>query len=280
MSDQTENKITIQQRIAQKCNQIMEPVENWLDRLIIMPDRFNPETFKVLDHFKKEQVKGAHARKIIEMYEPYLQEFHDVLQLRKKNLKFEEINEEEDNDTFERQLLESYEDFPDSVLEKAVKAYNNIFEACDYMNKIAMANRKAPKRKPKDPAKLVAKLKYAQKFDELNLHSIDPKEIIWATELFVYNVKTRKIGYYVASTIDPRGLNREGTGLTVKGSTIRGFEEENSVQKTLRKPGEQIKQFVDAGPVKIKTLFKEVKTMEVKLNGRINEHTILLRVIR
>jgi len=280
MTQETQNKITIQQRIESKCHQIMEPVEIWLDRLISMPDRFNPETFKVLDHFKKEQVKGAHARKILEMYEPEYKEYQDVLTLRKKNLKFKEINDEEDNDSEERQLLESYEDWPDELIQKGIKAYNNIFEACDYMNKVAMANRKAPKRRPKDPAKLVAKLKYAEKFDDLNLVSIDPKEIINATELFVYNVKTRKIGYYIAKTIDPRGLNREGTGLTVKGSTIRAFDEDSSVQKTLRKPQEQVKQIVDAGPVKIKTLLKEVKTMEVKLNGRINEHTILLRVIR
>lgn len=280
MSEDTQNKISIQKRIELKCNEIMQPVEAWLDRLVSMPDRFNPATFKILDHFKKEQVKGAHARKILEMYEAEFKEYQDVLALRKKNLKFKEINDEEDNDSDERQLLESYEDWSDELLEKGMQACQHIFEACDYMHKVSLANRKAPKRKPKDPAKLVAKLKYAQKNDELNLDSVDPKEIVCANELFVYNVKTRKIGHYTAKVIDPRGLNREGTGLTVKGSTIRGFDEENSVQKTLRKPQEQIKQLADAGPVKIKTLLKDIKTMEVKLNGRINEHTILLRVIR
>lgn len=280
MSEDTTNKITIQQRITQKCNQIMEPVEAWLDRIITMPDRFNPETFKVLDHFKKEQVKGAHARKIIELYEPFYKEYKDVLHLRKQNIKFKEISDDEDNDSEDRQLLESYEDYTDEVLQKGIKAYDNIFEACEYMHKVAMANRKAPKRKPKDPAKVVAKLKFAQKCDEFNLISIDPKEIIGANELFVYNIKTRKIGNYIASVIDPRGLGREGTGLNVKGSTIRGFKEEESVQKTLRKPKEMIKQFANVGPVKIKSLFNEIKTMDLKLNGRINEHTILLRVIR
>lgn len=280
MSETTEQKITIQQRLVQKCNQILEPVDAWLERLITMPDRFNPDIFKVLDHFKKEQIKGAHARKIIEIYKPYLTEYNDVLQLRKKNLKFSKIDEEGANDSYERQLLESYEDMPDNVIEKAIKAYNNIFDACVYMNQIAMANRKAPKRKPKDPAKLVAKLKYAIKHDELNLISIDPKEIIGANELYVYNFKTRKLGVYTASVVDPRGLGRIGTGLSVKGSTIRGFAEDSSIQKALRKPKEMIEQFRQAGPIKIKALLNELKTVDVKLNGRVNEHTILLRVIR
>ena len=57
-----------------------------------------------MDVFKKEQVGGVHARKIMEMYEPQYQEYKDLLSLREKNLTFKEITEDEDNDSEERQL--------------------------------------------------------------------------------------------------------------------------------------------------------------------------------
>jgi hypothetical protein len=70
MSDTAEKyRPSIQERIAERVREIVVPIEDWLERLITMPDRFNPETFQLIDHFKKEKVGGVHARKIIEMYE-------------------------------------------------------------------------------------------------------------------------------------------------------------------------------------------------------------------
>lgn len=144
-------KPTIQERIQKRVHEILEPIEVWLDRYVVQPDKFNPDKFKLVDVFKKEQVGGVHARKIMEMYEPQYQEYKDLLRLREKNLKFKEITEEEDNDSEERQLLESYEDVDNEIIQKGIKAYDNIFEACDRMIAIANANRKPRKKKEKSP---------------------------------------------------------------------------------------------------------------------------------
>ena len=53
----------------------------------------------------------------------------------------------------------------------------------------------------------------------------------------MFNIKTRKIGKYVATNIDPKGMQRQGSGLSVKGTSIIGYNETESIQKTLRKPG-------------------------------------------
>ena len=111
---------------------------------------------------------------------------------------------------------------------------------------IANANRKPRKRKEKSPEKLVAKLKYKIEDTKLGIKSIDPTEIIYAESLWVYNTKTRKLGQYQAKVLDPRKMNRPGTGLMVKGTSIIGYDEETSIQKTLRKPEQQLKEF--AGP--------------------------------
>lgn len=279
MSDTAEKyRPSIQERIAERVREIVVPIEDWLERLITMPDRFNPETFQLIEHFKKEKVGGVHARKIMEMYETQYKEYKDLLELRKKNLKFTEIDEEGQGDSEERQLLESYEDISNEVIEKGIKAHDNIFKACDYMIDMANANRKARKKKPISKDKLVAKLQYCKQDTKYNLTSIDPKEIITAEQLWVFNAKTRKLGMYVTSVLDPRGLNREGTGLSVKGTSMQRFDPEKSVQKTLRKPEAQLAEFLQCGPVKAKTFFSEIKSMEIALTGRINVDTILLKV--
>lgn len=96
--------------------------------------------------------------------------------------------------------------------------------------------------------------------------------------MWVFNIKTRKIGRYVASNIDPTGLNRGNSGLSVKGTTIIGFDEAQSIQKTLRKPDEQLKEFKSAGKVALRKFLDSIKTTDIKLNGRINTDTILLKV--
>ena len=101
---------------------------------------------------------------------------------------------------------------------------------------------------------------------------------IQPNELWVFNAKTRKIGKYVASSIDPKGLQREGTGLSVKGTTIIGYDEKNSIQKTLRKPEEQLKEFKGSGKVALRKFLDDIKTTDTKLNGRCNLDTILLKV--
>ena len=273
-------KPTIQERIASRVNEILDPVEVWLDRYNNNPDRFNPETLKLVPLFKKEKVGGVHARKIQERFEEPYKEFKELLDLRKKNLKFKELDDEEDFDSDDRQLLEAYEGVSDETIKKGIQAYDNIFEACDYMISIANANRKPRKKKEKSPEQLVAKMQYKKEDTKLELKSIDPAEIIYAEELWVYNTKTRKLGHYVARTLDPRGLNRPGTGLMVKGTSIKGFNEEASVQKTLRKPEKQLEEFTNSGPKKVLEFYDAIKTMGIKLNGRINTEVLLLRAVR
>ena len=280
MENKEIKKPTIQERIQKRVHEILEPIEIWLDRYVTAPEKFNPDKFKLVDVFKKQQVGGVHARKIMEMYEPQYKEYKDLLILRSKNLKFKEITDEEDNDSEERQLLESYEDVDNETIQKGIKAYDNIFEACDRMIAIANANRKPRKKKEKSPEQLVAKMQFKKNDEKANLESIDPAEIIYAEQVWVYNTKTRKLGHYIARVLDPRGMNRPGTGLMVKGTSIKGFDEENSIQKTLRKPEEQLKEFANSGPKKVIEVFDAIKTMGIKLNGRVNSEVILLRAVR
>ena len=134
----------------------------------------------------------------------------------------------------------------------------------------AKVNR-APRAKKSVPKeKLIAKLKYKKTDEPLKLVSINPTDILGASELWIYNTKTRKLGKYVADSI-------QGP-LTVKGTSIVGFDEHQSVQKTLRKPEEKLKEFKAASKVQLRKFLDGINATDTKLNGRLNEETILLRV--
>jgi hypothetical protein len=49
------------------------------------------------------------------------------------------------------------------------------------------------------------------------------------------------------------------------------------MQKTLRKPAEQIKELLTGGKPAARKVFKDIKATETKFNGRGNEHMLILK---
>jgi hypothetical protein len=148
--------------------------------------------------------------------------------------------------------------------------YTALFDGFAQYGQVKKATKKASVRKPPAKEKLVAKLKYLKNDSVTKAVSINPVDIIGSQVLWVYNVKTRKLGKYVAEDM--------GGVLGVKGTTITGYNENKSVSKTLRKPEAQIKEFLAAGKIDLRKFLENIKATEVKLNGRINQDTILLKV--
>ena len=149
--------------------------------------------------------------------------------------------------------------------------YDKLFADLTAYNQTKKATKKAAVRKPPAKEKLVRSLKYLKQDAGMKLVSINPVDIVGAEQLWVYNVKNRKLGKYVAED--------QGGVLGVKGTSITGFSETKSTQKTLRKPEEQVKAFLASNKVELRKFLENIKTTEIKLNGRINADTILLKVI-
>ncbi len=266
---------SIQERIRDQAADASEDIDVWLDEFVTNKDGFDPKGFDFKNHFQKKGVTQAHARKIIKFYEGELDEFRELLKIPTAGQLSK--MDEKDADLWE-QLKEGYAHLSKKDVQKFISALESLVEACNYVIDTSKATRKPRKSKPKSADKLVEKLKFAKTNDKYKLASIIPTEVIGANELWVFNIKTRKIGKYVASNIDPKGMKRAGTGLSVKGTTIQGFDEKISIQKTLRKPEDQLKEFKAAGKVALRKYLDEIKTTDTKLNGRINLDTILLKV--
>ena len=176
------------------------------------------------------------------------------------------------------QLIEGYTHLEKSEIKAMYEMYKSIVQACDMIIANAKFDRKPRKRKPISAEKVVSKMKFCKEHTETGSVSINPVELVGASIAVVYNTKTRKIGVYHASNIDPMGLGREGSGLSVKGTTMIRFKESESIQKTLRKPQEQLAIFKKVTKRSLNKEFNAIKSVETKMNGRINEHTLLLRV--
>jgi hypothetical protein len=147
--------------------------------------------------------------------------------------------------------------------------YQKIDVACDTFIETGKAKRKPRKPKVISREKIVSKLKYQLNDSELGIASINPAEIIDATEVWVYNTKTRKIGVYKKAELSG--------GLTVRGTSIYDYEEGTSVQKTLRKPAVQLKEFKGAAKTKMNNAFSSIKATEIKLSGRVSDTIIILK---
>ena len=242
---------SIQERVREAAMNMTEEIEDALESFATDPDSFDPKAFKLLNLLRGRQVKAAHARVIKSFY----QRQHDELA--------------EVPGTKDEQLKEGYSHISKANLKKITQFYAEILSACDMLAQEAKINKKPRAKKPTDKAKVVAKMKYLKQDDKLKLVSINPVDIIGAKELWVFNTKTRKLGKYVTT---------EFSELNVKGTTITGFDEHKSVAKTLRKPEEQLKEFKAAGKVALRKFLEDIKAVDIKLNGRINEDTILLKV--
>jgi len=242
---------SIQERVRDAALAMTEEIETAIELFQTDPDNFDPKAFKLLNLLRGRQVKAAHARIIKSFYSRNYDELVEAAT------------------TKDEQLKEAYSHLSKANLKKITLFYSEILSACDMLAQEAKINKKPRAKKPTDKAKVVAKMKYLKQDDKLKLVSINPQDIIGTKELWVYNVKTRKLGRYVTT---------EFSELNVKGTTVTGFDEFKSVQKTLRKPEEKIKEFKAAGKVQLRKFLDEINATDIKLNGRINEDTILLKV--
>jgi hypothetical protein len=261
---------SIQERIRDQAQAACEAIDEWADTRITDPKNFDIDGFNFVKHFLDTKVTQAHARKIRNWYEPELKEAYIVRDMPTP-AQIKKIKNDYEQDMAE-QLREGYGHMKKAEIKLWVSTLEKIVDACDMVIDKAKATRKPRVKKAPSKEKLVAKLKYCKQDSKLNLVSINPLDILDASELWVYNIKTRKLGKYVA--------DEYAKTLGVKGTTILGFDEGKSIQKTLRKPDETLKEFKKAGKVTLRKFMDDIKTTDIKLNGRLNSDTIILKCVK
>ena len=260
---------SIQERIRDQASETCYAIEEWLDGFITDPKNFNPKGFEFVKHFAKYKVSQAHARKIKGFYAGELEEAYLIQKLPTPG----EINRCKDEFKKDQmqQLREGYSHLTKSDAKKYLEALELLHGACDVVIDAAKATRKPRKKIPPSKDKLVSKVKYCERDDKLQLVSVNPVDMLDSTEIWVYNIKTRKLGKYVAA---------EHATIQIKGTTLLHYDEKTSIQKTLRKPADTLKEFKKAGKVALRKFMDDIKTTDIKLNGRLNSDTIILKCVK
>jgi hypothetical protein len=238
---------TIQDRLNEKTSETIGELEGHYDEVIKSKDY----KFKTYDFLVANNVPQSQLSKYVEVYQKRFDEL---------KLAYEKADE---------QVVEGYKHYKAADFKRIFVFLDSILNDIEQYRGVKKATKKLRAPRAVSKEKVVAKLKYAKEDKALKIISINPVDILGANELWIYNSKTRKLGKYVADSL-------QGP-LRVKGTSIEGYDEAKSVCKTLRKPIDQLKEFAKAGKIQLRKFLDEIKATETKLNGRINADIVLLK---
>lgn len=258
---------SIQERISEQSQEASQGIEEWLEGYIIDPNSFDPRGFDFANHFARYKVTQAHARKIKKYYAGWLEEAQTVANMPTV-ADIKKIKDEHEADLV-AQIREGYAHVKKADAKKWLDALESLMSALDMIVDSAKATRKTRVKKAPSKEKMIAKLQYKDKDERYQIVSVNPIEIVDAAEVWVFNTKTRKLGKYVAE---------QHTTIKIKGTTLQFYDESLSVQKTVRKPEETLKEFKRANKVALRKFLDDINSVEIKLNGRLNSDTIILKV--
>ena len=244
-------KVTIQDRLREKVSECLGEMDGLFDEFITSGAKLNAD-YKPVVLMRSlniapqmiSEIKTTWAKKLIE---------------------FEDAVEGKDAD-----LVKAYDFLTKTQLKACVKFCELVLSDCGAYVQIKKVERKPRKVKAVPPEKKAAKFKMLAEFPELKLKSLPAAQLVDKSEAWLYDTKKRKLIHLVA--------DEYAKVFTVKNNTIIGFSTVETVQKTLRKPAEQIKAINGVGKPAARKMFKDIKATDVAWNPRGNENLIILRV--
>ncbi len=248
--EQVVQKPTIQDFLREKTAETLGELEGRFDDFVA-DTNVKANAFALL---KERNTPQAQVGKIVDFANKRIAEFTEV------------------QNTDDKELKEAYSNFGKVKIKAVIKFFESVVADCQSYVTTKKAVKKPRKAKAKSVEKIVSKVKYMKADTALQVTSVNPAQMVGATEVWVFNTKTRKLGKYIAdATLGPIG---------VKGTSLTGFDEAKSVAKTLRKPAEQLKALLTAGKIQIRKFMDGINAVEVKLTGRLNEDTLIVKVVK
>ena len=243
-------KPNIQDRLREKVQEAAGELEGMYDDMIRDGGKMSA-SYKPISLLRSMNVSPVHLSPIKVTWENRLTELKEVVTGK-------------DGD-----LAEGYGHWGKIQVRNFIKFAEQVIADCDSYVQIKKVERKPRAKKAVSPEKIVAKFKYCREFADLKLRSEPATKLVGASEAWLYDTAKRKLIHVVADS-------HLGT-FSVKGSAIIGFDPATTLQKTLRKPAEQIKSIVSVGKPAARKVFKEIKATEIKFNGRGNDNLIILK---
>jgi hypothetical protein len=247
--DTAVQKLTIQDHLREKVSECCGELEGMFDDFVVAGAKMSAD-FSPIKLMRGMNISPNMTGTVSAVWELRLVEFNEVLEGKHAD------------------LVEGYSHLNKNQLKQCVKFCETVINDCNSYRQLKKVERKPRAKKAVSPERMSSKFKYLKEFDELGLKSESPAKLIGSSEAWLYDTAKRKLIHVMADS-------HIGT-FTVKGSAIVGFDALATVQKTLRKPVEQIKLVMGSKPVARKE-FEAIKSTETKFTGRGNVNLIILK---
>ena len=185
---------------------------------------------------------------------------------RKRGTEFTEVYKTTDKD-----IKEGYSNISRRQQANLVKLLGSFIVDLEKYTQFKKANRKPRVTKTKPPAVQVSRIKFKKEDTELGIKSVNPSEMVGASQVWVYNVKYKRLAAYRSDSVQ---------GIQVKGSTLQNYDPDMSECRSIRRPEVILKILLDASKVKLRKLLSDLTTKGYDVTGRINDESIIVRVIK
>jgi hypothetical protein len=172
----------------------------------------------------------------------------------------------------DEQMVEGYDFMSRPQLKKYLSFLEDICNKPNEYASVIKTIKRPRKKKKKTPGQITKKVQFCAESKEHGVKSIEPRDIVGANKLVVFNEKNRMFSIYYASSMAEE--------FSVKGTTLIGFDKEKSTQRKLRKPKDMLKDINSVGIRAISAKYKGLTTTESVPNGRLNKNTVLIKAFR
>ena len=243
-----EDRKTVREYTEDKISEYIGSVEGEFDEVII-----NNTEFNLLNDLKAKTIPAVYCNPITAWINRKLAEYREVEKSTDESIK------------------EGYKNLPKRKLNFVLKVLTQWENDISLYFQIKKANRKPRKKKVVPASVQIKNLNFKSEDKDFNLKSINPTEIVGASQVWIFNTKYKRLSVYRTDS---------ATGLQVKGSTLQNYDPEMCEQRTVRKPLDVLKKVLDGGKVQLRKIISELTTKEIPVNGRINDECIIVRAIK
>jgi hypothetical protein len=251
VAEETTNKPNIQDRLREKVSECNGELDGLFDEFLLAGSKMTAD-FKPIVLMRGLNIAPQMVSQISDNWKRKLEEFERVVEGK------------------DSQLVEGYSHLNKIQLRNVIKFCEAVINDCGAYVQIKKVERKPRKVKAVPPEKRAAKFKICADFPELKLKSLPAAQLVDKSEAWLYDSKKRKLIHLVADS--------HTQAFTVKNNSIIGFSIVETVQKTLRKPADQLKAITGVGKPAARKAFKDIKATETAWNARGTENLVVLRV--
>ena len=152
------------------------------------------------------------------------------------------------------------------------KAAREVVDALtEAVNELSVTFQRKPRApKVKSIDQMVSKVRYLKHDPELGLTSLEPATMLGKNALVTYDVKKRKIQYYVAE---------DGKEFGVDGTALTNVDLTKSIQKTLRNPKDQLLNMLQLGKRGFEKALNMVRSVSTEPSCKLTHETLICKIL-